>query len=281
MSSGTNGLGGPPKSQHKLGHIKRALERAESGIKFVLVLLATVVVILVEVPWLQPLIKKYGLEDTNGLGAAIIAFILGMIFWEIRDLSPKEAPVFEKYFPTQQSIYPLLIEKAQTFRKKRERTLDVLGSTLDTAWPLLKIWLSDAQNNNWTIRLCALVDNRGFFPEAVKVGDLQVARASLDDVVRQNEVFGASNRGVVVEAYGYDFLPGVHGCRLGNGDLFFSVATWSPEGLIDLVAHGYHFVSCDDKSDSAAAMREAFDSWFTRASAIPWVQVLKIYDVNE
>jgi hypothetical protein len=44
----------------------------------------------------------------------------------------------------------------------------------------------------------------------------------------------ATNRkGLIVpEAYGYTFVPVVHGFRLGNGDLLWSILMWGADGRI-------------------------------------------------
>lgn len=62
------------------------------------------------------------------------------------------------------------------------------------------------------------------------------------------------------------------GFRLGNGDLFYSVLSWQEDGKIGRDGYSYEFVSGDDPSPSAMALRGVFDSWFARTTRTPWTE---------
>jgi hypothetical protein len=250
--------------------LRSALGRVKSTVRLVLVILAALAVVLIQNPVTRQLLDDHGLRVTDGLGVSLVALILGVLFWEVHELSPKEVPVVDRHYSSQQAVYPQLIDKARNCRRNKDKSLDIIGGSLTTVWPLLKIWMNDTENHNWRIRLCALVDTPGRLSELVDPDAVVVARANLDDAVRHNKRLAQQGRGMEIAAYGYDFMSGVHGCRLGNGDLFFSVASWASGGLIDLTAHGYHFVPCDDRSGSANAIRESFEFWLVRATSSPW-----------
>jgi hypothetical protein len=70
---------------------------------------------------------------------------------------------------------------------------------------------------------------------------------------------------IKIETYAYDFMPVIHGFRLGNGDLFYSILSWQADGKIGRESYSYQYIACDDNSTTALAIREIFDSWFERA----------------
>lgn len=80
----------------------------------------------------------------------------------------------------------------------------------------------------------------------------------------------ATQRRITIQTFGYDFAPALHGYRLGNGDLFYSIVLWQPDGNLGYEGFSYEFVPHEDHSPSAMAIRGVFESWFQRATQTAW-----------
>jgi hypothetical protein len=97
------------------------------------------------------------------------------------------------------------------------------------------------------------------------------SKANLDNASYLGNTERIASKGVTIEAYSYDFIPVIHGFRLGNGDLFWSLLMWDAQGRICRDEYSYEFIPHEDTSESASAARTVFDSWFARSCRTPWV----------
>jgi hypothetical protein len=253
----------------RIGLFRRLRSLGSTG-RSSLVAIATILVIGMETPWLQPVVRKLGFEDLQGTGVAIIVFILSLVYFDLRRIAGRQSKVIDQYFPDATSMYPTLLDRARRVTRVEDKQIDILGTTLDTAWPMLKFWLNSPEGPGWRIRMCALLDESGRFSAYTPQEWCNVARTNLNDAVRTSESLANSRRDISITVYSYDFLPAVHGIRLGNGDLLFAVLSWGRDGKIGSDSYGYQFVPAEDRSGSANAMRSTFSSWFDRACIHPW-----------
>jgi len=178
----------------------------------------------------------------------------------------------QRHFPDPMDVYPVLLDRIRSIRRDEDKRLDVIGITLYTAWPTVRFWLPRPEMSGWTIRLAAAAHTgeapnhaSGLIPD----GWFAESHANLSSIQAQQGGNGRA-RAIRLEAYGYDFMPVVHGFRLGNGDLFYSVLLWQDDGKIGREGYSYEFISCEDHSPSAQALRGTFDSWFVQCSRTPW-----------
>ncbi|MQA98481.1 MAG: hypothetical protein GEV11_29245 [Streptosporangiales bacterium] len=199
------------------------------------------IVLLIHIPWLQNAFERLGFGDTNKLTLTVITVLLASTYYEVASGKRRAGrEEIDRHFPDPMDVYPVLQERMRTIRRPEERTLDVIGMSLYTAWPTIRFLLARPDLAGWKIRLAAVVDVH--------------LRA----------------RNITLEAYGYDFMPVVHGFRLGNGDLFYSILLWQDDGRIGREGYSYEYVPAEDNSASASATREMFDSWLHRACHSPW-----------
>ena len=141
--------------------------------------------------------------------------------------------------------------------------------TLYTAWPSMTFWLDRLELTDWTLRFSAVTECPGL-THVIPAGWFDESRVNLDRIAEVGEALERAGRKIKLEAYGYDFMPVLHGFRLGNGDLFYSILQWQEDGKIGRDKYSYEFVPCEDQSPSASAIRDTFSSWFNRSAAKRW-----------
>lgn len=259
--------------RRRLAHwIATATRQIAEVSRAVIVIVGLLVAVALEVPWLQDPLKKLGLEDVTGITLSVITFLLVAIFFEVRSpIDHSQGQHETRHFPDAMDVYPILIDRINAISRREEKVLDVLGMTLYTAWPTLTFWLNRSELDNWSIRLSAAVEQPGDgLQRLVPEGWFRESRANLDDAARLAGTDRITTKGVRIETYAYDFVPVIHGFRLGNGDLFWSLLTWDADGRICRDHYSYEFIPHEDLSDSASATRAVFDSWFTRSCRTRW-----------
>lgn len=153
--------------------------------------------------------------------------------------------------------------------RRSERTLEVLGLTLNTTWPQLASWVTghDAPAH-WRITLYSLdpeyVRRSGELPAhwADEAGRSQQRVRAL----AEEEADDLAHRRIKLDLRTYACLPVVHGFRLGNGDLFLAYLQWTEAGTIRPFEF-YEHIPRADTSPRANRYRDLFDSWLNRAAA--------------
>jgi hypothetical protein len=161
-------------------------------------------------------------------------------------------------------MYPFLVERAESL-EGAERSLDIIGMTLYTAWTTLKFWILRPETTNWSVRLAAVLDLDDRMSHWVPEIWRDEAEIYLADIVETAELRDVISRRIQLRAYAYDFVPTVHGYRLGNGDMFISFLKWQDDNRLGKRGYTYEFIPGTEQSVSAQAFRDLFDSWFERA----------------
>jgi hypothetical protein len=131
--------------------------------------------------------------------------------------------------------------------------------------------LNRPELNGWTCRLTAVTKASQDLARLVPDEWFDESVKNLSEVYRFSQLPGIRQRNITLRPYSYDFMPVIHGFRLGNGDLFYSILCWQGS-KIGRDSYSYEFVPCDDVTPSAKAIRAVFDSWFTRSCATPWTE---------
>jgi hypothetical protein len=255
----------------KIAHwVRERSEQIATVFKAVFVVGGLLLVVALEIPWLQPLAKRFGFDSLEGVGVPVITSILVLVYFDVRSMSARQLSPGDRHFTDPLSLYPVLEQRMRRITRREERSLDVLGMDLSTTWPLVTLWLRRREMDGWTIRLCAMVDESGVQHNFLPYDWSSESRSNLDKALRMRGELAASGREIDISTYAYDFMPVVHGFRLGNGDLFFSMLSWDKDGKIGVGDYSYEHVPCEDESPSAIATRDVFSSWFQRASSQPW-----------
>jgi hypothetical protein len=252
--------------------VSTAATRIADVSRMVIVVGGLLLAVAFNIPWLENPLQKLGFDNVTEVSLSIVTFLLVAIFYEVRSPStPRDGERHARHFPDAMDVYPVLTERMTAIRRREDKVLDVLGMTLYTAWPTITFWLNRAELDNWTIRLTAVSPHheedlhrivpRAWFAEST---------ANLSDAARVAHLPRIQEKGIRIETHSYDFVPVLHGFRLGSGDLFWSLLEWDREGRICRDAYSYEFVPREDDSASAVAIRRVFDSWFTRARQQEW-----------
>jgi hypothetical protein len=202
----------------------------------------------------------------------VIVIVLVSIFFDLRILLDRtdKAPEEQRHCADPMAVYPMLQERMEKITRPEEKRLDILGVTLYTAWPSVRFWLDHPELDGWTVRLTAVAHRDRRLADYVPPDMFRESRKNLQSIHQTSLQQKLKNRRIKLEAYGYDFMPVLHGYRLGTGDLFYSVLRWQDDAKIGLEGYSYEYLPAADKSASAVAIRETWDNWFKRAMATPW-----------
>jgi hypothetical protein len=148
-------------------------------------------------------------------------------------------------------------------------TIDVLGLTLFSAWPVaLEPQLQNEEIRNCVINLY-LIDTAFaqktpelFRPEWLR--DMESKPKEIAAFLEENADRLKRNR-VEVRLKPYAFFPGVHGFRTSDGHLMISFVHWAKQTL-DNPNQFYEIFLPTDTSARAKAYRDLFDNWVQRAA---------------
>lgn len=261
--------------------IKRTADRMVAQLQVIIAAGGLFVVILLSIPWLDGPLKKAGLTAPGPLSQAIVALVVVSIFFDIRKLIERKPEPQNRHFPAPMDVYPVLLERIHSIARKEEKVLDVLGMTLFTAWPSIRFWLNRTDLNGWTVRFAALADHEAELTEHVPSFWFRDSKANLNSIVQYANSPAAQSKNINLQPFSYDFMPSLHGYRLGNGDLFYSILHWDADGKLRLDDFSYDFVPHEDHSPSSNAIRETFESWFQRATRSAWSGEHALQGVNQ
>lgn len=228
-----------------------------------------VVLVALQVPWLDEPLKALGFRDTEEFRTVIVVLVISGLMLEIHDLSQRIAPTpgHRQHFINPDDMYHALVGRMRNASRISERRLDVLGLTLFSAWPTIYFNLQQREFTDWTIRMATIspkaVDAARWLPEDW----LPESGENVKAVMKFAQDPGLQKRNIALEILLYDFVPGVHGFRLGNGDIYISNLLWQGDGLLGKPGFSYEFIPHGETGPSAEAYRELFNNWFTRAEA--------------
>jgi hypothetical protein len=167
-------------------------------------------------------------------------------------------------------VYPRLGEVLQSSAAHGEKTLDVLGLTLHTAWPTIRGWLMEENSRlrGWTVRLRVvdpeLVPTLSWFDQRWA----SEAKNVLDDVLAFNQLRGdaLASKGTRVEIKPYALVPAVHGFKCSDGTYFVSIARWDDTSrTLGRPYQSYECLTAEDVEPRALHQKELFDNWMQRA----------------
>ncbi|MFL6123750.1 hypothetical protein [Actinophytocola sp.] len=229
-------------------------------------------VVMLRIPWLTQVLNKIGFTDFGAVVQTIVVVILVSVFFDVRGIAERteEKTVLSRHLADPMDVYPLLHERAKNITRPSDKQLDVLGMTLYTAWPSVRFLLNRPELNGWSVRLAALVHGERRLTPYVPKDWFRDSRTHLNSILACGRQAPIRERGIKLEPFGYDFMPAVHGFRLGNGDLFISLLLWQTDGKLGFEGYSYEFIPAEDRSPTAETAREVWDTWFTRAVTTPW-----------
>lgn len=192
---------------------------------------------------------------------------MGRLLSQIRFLIPQFDDIIDRGIG---AIYPYLYDSIREAYTDRERSLEVLGLNLYTAWPHIRDWIQNDEMRKWKITLyCVdplfMEGERSNFP----IQWIHHAQTQIEDISMFKEAHEVelANAGINLELHPYKNFPAMHGFRLGSGELFFSTIQWDP--ITQKLTDPYNFyerVRPNDRSRRANVHRTMFDNWIKKAA---------------
>jgi hypothetical protein len=252
------------------------VRRIWEGVTTGLALLTAIYLVLNTIEPTRLVLERYVLKLNEQTLAAIVAIMLEVAIVAIyqlgrqvrsmrAELAPKTEPVIVR------DIGAVLdtVKRLSADGRRGERTLEVLGLTLNTTWPQLAAWLTaHDEPTHWRITLYCL--DPAYIEGSRELPDYWSAEAerSVGRIrsLLAEEAEDLRHRRVEVDLRTYSCMPVVHGFRLGNGDLFLAYLQWAESGGIRPFDF-YERIPREDTSSRANHYRDLFDSWLNRAAA--------------
>jgi hypothetical protein len=150
-----------------------------------------------------------------------------------------------------------------------ERSLDVLGLTLFTAWPMLlepSLGSTEGALRGWRVNVFFLCSdfiraNPCFSPTWALQSEAELS--AIKEFAKNNALL-LKQFGTELNVTQYRFFPAVHGFRTEAGHLLISYIHWSGDQL-DAPTQFYEFFEPSDKSIRASLYRALFNNWIGRA----------------
>lgn len=241
-----------------------------------LALLTAIYLILNTIGATRAFLERYVVTLDGQVLAAIVAVMLEVVLVAIYQLgrqvralrSTVVAQAENQITDNVGSVLDTVDEIADRGRR-RERTLDVLGLTLNTTWPQIAAWLtSHNPPSDWRLTLYYL--DPEFLADCAELpADWAAESARSQQRMREmlaREAEDFDRLRLRVSLVPYSCVPIVHGFRFGNGDMFLSYLQWSEAGRIRPFDF-YERIPAGDTSVRAAHYRDLLDNWIARAAA--------------
>lgn len=251
------------------------LGRAWEAVTTALALLTAIYLILNTIGATRTLLERYVVKLDGQLLAAIVAVMLEVVLIAIYQLGRQvrgvrdtvAAQTEDRIAYNVSEVLTTLDEIAERGRR-RERSLDVLGLTLNTTWPQILAWLtSHDPPSHWRITLYYL--DPDFLAECGELpADWAGESARSQERMREillREAGEFAQRGIEVTLIPYACVPIVHGLRFGNGAMFLSYLQWSEAGKIRPF-NFYERIPAGDTSVRASHYRDLLENWINRAA---------------
>lgn len=254
-------VAGSTGAMHRMvDRVERLIDNGQAWVA----LAAAAVLLLLQIPGVEGVVVKVGLENSTQLRTAVGVIVLASILLEMRQLNRRVTPVItgRQHYSDPKEMYNALTEKAAEIAVPDQRQIEVLGLTLFSAWPELEFFLERPEVYGWTVRLATVSKVGAPQPWVPKTWPQESATTITQ--VEEFRAGGGKDRNHTIEVFEYHFTPVVHGFRLGNGDIFLSTLRWR-DGQLGKHRFPYDYVPATDVSPEADAARALFENWLDRA----------------
>jgi hypothetical protein len=258
------------------GTLSTRVRRVWEVVTTTLALLTAIYLVLNTIEPTRMVLERYVLKLNVEALTAIVAIMLEVAIVAVYQLGRQVRTMRTELGPRKETqivddvggVVDAVKRLSRTGRRS-ERTLEVLGLTLNTTWPQLVPWVTghDAPAH-WRITLYSL--DPAFVEGTDELPDHWAGEAARSQerirALAEEEAEDLAHRRIKLELRTYACVPVVHGFRLGNGDLFLAYLQWTEAGGIRPFEF-YEHIPRDDTSPRANRYRDLFDSWLSRAAA--------------
>lgn len=237
-----------------------------------IIIAGALLLIAVRVPGVSEVLAHVGIDQTTFSLDVVLPLLLVALFLRLQELSRD----IERSVPNREvlngamEVYPVLEQRIRATKRPANKTLNVIGMNLYTAWPSLNLQITTGLLDGWHISFAGFIDSEGHQDDWCNPEWSREAYKQLRSVVRTSQREEVISRSIRLSAFFYRHQPAVHGFQLGNGDLFLSILRWREGTFMSVRSYTYDYLPREDQSSAANAMRELFDSWWEASSRLPF-----------
>ena len=161
-------------------------------------------------------------------------------------------------------VYPMLDNLLNSSTNTDESELDIIGTTLYTAWPHIHPWILKNTTVNWSINLFLL--DPSYITQEESLFHKDWANTSRDIIDNISSVCNISkeqlvHRKIKIKLFTYSYFPAVRGFRV-NGNLLLTYSHWDKNGLADYPHYFYEYFDVNDKSARAECYKNHYNNTF-------------------
>lgn len=161
-----------------------------------------------------------------------------------------------------QDIYSIFDKIILLSETKNNNNLDIIGSTLYTAWPHIHPWLLKETTVNWKINLFLLdplyiEQNSTLIDNSWKNTSENIIKQikNVKDIY-QNDFF---QRNVIINLFTYSYFPTIRGFKI-NDNILLTFSHWSRDGLTDYPHYFYECFKSKDNSIRAECYKDLYNN---------------------
>ena len=159
-------------------------------------------------------------------------------------------------------IYVLFDKVLIESENNNENVIDIIGSTLYTAWPHIHPWLLKDSTMQWTINLFILdpsyiKKNRDFIDKNWKYTSQNFIEQIKSVCTMNKEQFIRKN--ITVNLFSYSYFPSVRGFKI-NENILITYSHWSADGLADYPHYFYEYFKATDTSVRAECYKSLYNN---------------------
>ncbi len=179
-----------------------------------------------------------------------------------------QASAADGILPDIVAAFPALVDSLNKVQDPTQKSLDVLGLTLQSTWPVLAPWIGRPATCDWSVNFL-IVDPESALTLEPWLDHTCFSQAEMNcsaivTYAIENES-SLNKKRVSIQLYTYKNIPVVQGFRIGNGELFISIGHWTASGRLAHAQRNYYHFLATDQTQQACAARALYDNWLRRA----------------
>jgi hypothetical protein len=242
--------------------------------QYVILVLVLISVVLYSIPLSRSWLLATGIIDNQtilgliGLSIAVAVYSLKEIQADLRELGTYVHSRFEKSSllmggPIQ--VNQMIADLIPRIHEPKQRCIDILGMTLDTAWPMIRHWIGRDEIRDCEIRMYCIdplfaMENKRLVGENA-ANTAKDMSEKIDEYIETNRDMLIGKK-ILISLSCFRELPPIHGVMLGDGSLFLTIAQWIGGDPVDRgVPTIYEYFSSDDSTPRAMVYRNLFRRW--------------------
>jgi hypothetical protein len=156
--------------------------------------------------------------------------------------------------------------KNRNYRRRAE--VEIMSYTLVTVSSYLEEWKTKGYLKNLSLNIYHLDSDFIRLNSVIDKDWDDVLNLHINEIkkfIKENKKDLIENN-CSIKTYSYDFMPAVHGLKLGDGTIYFSLAHWNGDKIAKVRSDcGYIKIVPKNNTKIAIEIRELFDNWLDKA----------------